>query len=136
LWATLRAQRIHLCEIATNSITDEFLGYLSSYSSLEHLTLKYPGAESATESDRLADKFFDTALPCHAASLWALKCNAYFEGRWSFGCNNADVISRLYRLSQLQISVNATDVPYETSTNYSGDNAVVSRPKCHFVILM
>ncbi|KAF8193865.1 hypothetical protein K438DRAFT_1934668 [Mycena galopus ATCC 62051] len=123
LWVTLRAQQIHLSDVATKNVTDEFLGYLGSYSGLQRLTLQYPGAGSETESDRLADIFFDSVLPRHTDSLQYLTCAARFEGRWSFGTHNAGVISRLHRLSQLDVSVNAIDVPYENS-DYSGINAV------------
>ncbi|KAJ6523106.1 hypothetical protein DFH09DRAFT_1096790 [Mycena vulgaris] len=102
-WVTLRVQKMHLIDVATNNVTDEFLCYLGSYSGLQRLALQYPSANTQTESDQLADRFFD--------------------GRWSFGAHNADVISSLHRLSRLEMSVNGHDVSHEHSESYSGWNA-------------
>ncbi|KAJ7264076.1 hypothetical protein B0H12DRAFT_273122 [Mycena haematopus] len=123
-WVTLRVQQIHLTDVATNNVTDDFLGYLGSYSGLQRLTLQYPDAHMDTESsDQLADHFFGSVLPQHATSLLHLSCAVWFEGRWCFGTHNANVICGLRRLSRLEMSVNAHDVPHENSESYSGTNA-------------
>ncbi|KAJ6489761.1 hypothetical protein C8R45DRAFT_197616 [Mycena sanguinolenta] len=121
-WTTLRVQQMNLIDVATNNVTDDFLRYVGSYSGLQRLTLQYPSADTQTESDQLADRFFDAVLE-HKTSLLHLSCFPWFEGRWSFGTHNADVISSLHRLSRLEMSVNGTDVPHEHSESYSGWNA-------------
>ncbi|KAF7345225.1 hypothetical protein MSAN_01899100 [Mycena sanguinolenta] len=122
-WITLREQNMHLTDVATNNVTDDFLRYLGSYSGLQRLTLQYPSASTEAESNRLANHFFGSVLPQHKASLLHLSCVAWFEGCWSFGTHNADVISGLHRLSRLWMSVNGHDVQHEHTDNYSEWNA-------------
>ncbi|KAJ6531657.1 hypothetical protein DFH09DRAFT_1183025 [Mycena vulgaris] len=119
VWTALRMAQVHLTDVATNSVTEELLTYLASYSGIQRLDLGYPDAGSEAESDRLADIFFDTVLPRHASSLVQLSCPAGYESRWSFGSHNADVISCLPRISKLVMSVNCVDVP-----SYSEENSV------------
>ncbi|KAJ7491345.1 hypothetical protein B0H11DRAFT_2008761 [Mycena galericulata] len=110
VWSMLRAKtdsRSHLTEITTSVVTPELFAYLTSYSGLRKLSLIHPDGGSREASDRLADMFFETVLPHHAASLVELSCAAGYESRWSFGTHNVDVISQLDNLKTLEMSINA-----------------------------
>ncbi|KAJ6459015.1 hypothetical protein C8R45DRAFT_1081561 [Mycena sanguinolenta] len=108
VWRTLRsATRTRLAEITTSVVTQELFDYLTSYSGLEKLTLKFPDGGNLNESNRLADTFFETVLPCHAESLTELSCPAAYESRFSFGTHNVNVVSLLHKLTKLEMSVNA-----------------------------
>ncbi|KAJ7748110.1 hypothetical protein B0H16DRAFT_1554051 [Mycena metata] len=112
VWTMLRrthesTSRIKLSEIITSVVTPELFDYLTSYSGLERLTLKFPDGGSRDVSDRLADTFFETVLPHHAASLTELSCPAAYESRFSFGEHNVGVVSLLHNLTNLEMSVNA-----------------------------
>ncbi|KAJ7887034.1 hypothetical protein B0H14DRAFT_2180059, partial [Mycena olivaceomarginata] len=76
---------VQLKELTTNTVTADLLVYLASYSGLRRLNLLYAGGRTQVESDRLADTFFETVLPLHAASLVKLQCSGCYESRWSFG---------------------------------------------------
>ncbi|KAJ7719831.1 hypothetical protein B0H16DRAFT_1605740 [Mycena metata] len=112
VWTMLRrthesTSRIKLSDIITSVVTPELFDHLTSYSGLERLTLKFPDGGSRDVSDRLADTFFETVLPHHAASLTELSCPAAYESRFSFGEHNVGVVSLLHNLTSLEMSVNA-----------------------------
>ncbi|KAF7351560.1 hypothetical protein MSAN_01588500 [Mycena sanguinolenta] len=110
VWRMLRSEphkTAKLTEITTNVVTQELFDYLSSYSGLEKLTLKFPDGGNVEESNRLADSFFETVLPCHFKSLAELSCPAAYESRFSFGTHNVDVVSSLHKLTKLEMSINA-----------------------------
>jgi hypothetical protein len=113
VWRMLRTSahasgsQVTLAEITTSVVTPDLFAYLASYSGLEKLTLKSPDGGSREQTDRLADSFFDTALPRHAASLTVLSCPAAYESRFSFGTHNVDVLSLFRKLRTLEMSVNA-----------------------------
>ncbi|KAJ7766558.1 hypothetical protein DFH07DRAFT_809394 [Mycena maculata] len=113
IWTRLRTDTGHpryLTEINTRIVTSDLLEYLASYSGVRKLTLNFPDGGSRNASDRLADIFFETVLPQHAASLMELSCPAGYESRWSFGTHNLDAISRLQKLRALQMSINAGEM--------------------------
>ncbi|KAJ7173242.1 hypothetical protein C8R46DRAFT_1255212 [Mycena filopes] len=83
---------------------------LASYSGLRRLKLRYSGGANQGESDRLADVFFESVLPQHVDSLVELSLSPGFEGRWSFGAHNVDILSRLRNLTHLEMTLNAIDV--------------------------
>ncbi|KAF7351545.1 hypothetical protein MSAN_01587000 [Mycena sanguinolenta] len=110
VWRILRSRTQHTIkptEITTNVVTHELFDYLSSYSGLEKLTLKYPDGGNANESNRLADAFFATVLPRHAEFLTELSCPAVYESRFSFGTHDVNVVSLLRKLTRLEMSINA-----------------------------
>ncbi|KAF7351546.1 hypothetical protein MSAN_01587100 [Mycena sanguinolenta] len=110
VWRMLRRKpykTAKLTEITTNVVTQEFFDYLTSYSGLKKLTLKFPDGGNVEESNRLADSFFETVLPCHSESLAELSCPAAYESRFSFGTHNVDVVSSLHKLTKLEMSINA-----------------------------
>ncbi|KAF7351543.1 hypothetical protein MSAN_01586700 [Mycena sanguinolenta] len=108
VWRTLRsATRMKLAEITTSVVTQDLFDYLTSYSGLEKLTLKFPDGGNVEESNRLADSFFETVLPRHAESLTELSCPAAYESRFSFGTHNVNVVSLLHKLTKLEMSINA-----------------------------
>ncbi|KAJ7115064.1 hypothetical protein C8R43DRAFT_1242425 [Mycena crocata] len=100
----LQAKNILLKELSVTGATSRLLGYLTSYSGLEHLALSRP------DRDELAKTFFDTVLPNHADSLRTLSCRAGFEGPWCLGPHNIERILSLQRLQRVEISLNADDV--------------------------
>ncbi|KAJ7743739.1 hypothetical protein DFH07DRAFT_749814 [Mycena maculata] len=102
MWDMLRQQGIHLTEISTDILDKALLVYLASYSGLERLTIWNVGDQ---ESNQLADYFFGSVLPGHAQSLLELSCSATYEGKWNLDPYNAEVISQLYRLENLLLSV-------------------------------
>ncbi|KAF7351566.1 hypothetical protein MSAN_01589100 [Mycena sanguinolenta] len=111
VWRTLRsaksATRMRLTEITTSVVTQDLFDYLTSYSGLEKLTLKFPDGGNVEESNRLADRFFETVLPRHAESLTELSCPAAYQSRFSFGTHNVNVVSLLHKLTKLEMSINA-----------------------------
>ncbi|KAJ6449677.1 hypothetical protein C8R45DRAFT_144428 [Mycena sanguinolenta] len=107
LWDRLREEGIRLSEICTDWITEGLLEYLSSYSGLEQLTVTCADAETAEESNRRTDKFFNNALPHHAQSLVSLSCRGDSKGRWSFGTHNIGALSLLHKLNYLRMNVNS-----------------------------
>ncbi|KAJ6459017.1 hypothetical protein C8R45DRAFT_556953 [Mycena sanguinolenta] len=112
---------VKLTEITTTVVTQEFFDYLTSYSGLEKLTLKFPDGGNLNESNRLADTFFETVLPCHAESLTELSCPAAYESRFSFGTHNVNVVSLLHKLTKLEMSINAGAVrKVDPSRTYIG----------------
>ncbi|KAJ7863339.1 hypothetical protein B0H14DRAFT_2738883 [Mycena olivaceomarginata] len=112
VWSMLRTSthgsnsRIKLTKITTSVVTPELFDYLSSYSGIEKLTLKFPDGGNEQKSDLLADTFFDV-LPRHAASLTEFSCPAAYQSRFSFGIHNVTVVSLLRKLTKLEMSVNA-----------------------------
>ncbi|KAJ7155736.1 hypothetical protein C8R46DRAFT_1041092 [Mycena filopes] len=102
---------IRLEELTTSGgVASGLLTYLASYSGLRRLKLRYSGGANLIESDRFADIFFETVLPQHVDSLVELSLSPGFEGRWSFGAHNVDILSRLRNLTHLEITLNAADV--------------------------
>ncbi|KAJ7476758.1 hypothetical protein FB451DRAFT_1008795, partial [Mycena latifolia] len=92
-----------LREISTSSITPALLVYLASYSCVERLEFQSP--DRFTGHEHLAD-IFTKVLPKHAESLVELCCAAHYECPWSFGPHNVNVISEIYKLTKLEMSVN------------------------------
>ncbi|KAF8166098.1 hypothetical protein K438DRAFT_1857552 [Mycena galopus ATCC 62051] len=107
IWDSLRQECIHLTEIRTDTIGEDLLQYLSSYSGLERLTITCAGEESEEEANRCADEFFTDVLPHHTQSLVALSCHGQWERRWSFGMHNAGVLAQLQNLTSLRMNVNS-----------------------------
>ncbi|KAJ6552825.1 hypothetical protein B0H19DRAFT_949973, partial [Mycena capillaripes] len=125
IWNILLTEKIHLKDLTTDSVTNEFIEYVSSYSGLERLSLLHSGGNVGfAEADTLADLFFEKALPCHADTLVAFGFSAAYEGRWSFGSHNVEIISRLVCLASLETSVNLEDIAEDTEPVTK--NAVVS----------
>ncbi|KAJ7282524.1 hypothetical protein C8J57DRAFT_1172538 [Mycena rebaudengoi] len=112
IWTTLKAEAIYLTHISTDTVDDSLLTYLTSYSGLKHLMLPYVGSDSEGESNRLAEIFYENVLPRHTQSLRKLCCPAAFEGKWSFGPHNCEVISQCGRLEVLHMSVNSVILPH------------------------
>ncbi|KAF7345666.1 hypothetical protein MVEN_01586300 [Mycena venus] len=130
IWETLRIECIHLSEIHTDYVQQALLEYMSSYSGLERLTIS--GADETNQGDEddgdegdgdeddsdkehlepLAEEFFTTALPRHKGSLVALSCRGVWEGKWSFGAHNVDLLSQLHRLKSLRMNVNVVSAGY------------------------
>ncbi|KAF7349892.1 hypothetical protein MVEN_01289800 [Mycena venus] len=110
VWRMLRSKprkTVAITEIKTTVVTQELFDYLSSYSGIRKLTLKSPDGGNVDESNRLADIFFETALPHHVESLVELSCPAAFESRFRFGKHNVDLVSSLQKLTKLEMSINA-----------------------------
>ncbi|KAJ7260497.1 hypothetical protein B0H12DRAFT_1217955 [Mycena haematopus] len=109
VWRLLRSKTngTRLAEITTNVVTHELFDYLTSYSGIEKLTLKFPDGGDLNESNRLADTFFETVLPLHAEYLSELSCPAAYESRFSFGTHNVNIVSLLHKLTKLEMSINA-----------------------------
>ncbi|KAJ6566667.1 hypothetical protein B0H19DRAFT_1138347 [Mycena capillaripes] len=106
VWNLLRG-KTQLTEVTTNLVTPELFDYLRSYTGLQKLALVYPNGGNRNKSNLLADTFFETVLPQHATSLVELSCPAAYEGRFSFGTHNVDVISQMHSLTTLEMSINA-----------------------------
>ncbi|KAF7345687.1 hypothetical protein MVEN_01588500 [Mycena venus] len=124
IWKMLNAQKIHLKDLTTHSVTIELIQYLASYSGLERLTLPDAGSNIGVEErDTLADLFFQRALPRHAETLVAFSLPDAYEGHWSFGLHNVDVISRLRKLRILETSVTMADIMENSDSGTK--NAVV-----------
>ncbi|KAF7351590.1 hypothetical protein MSAN_01591500 [Mycena sanguinolenta] len=102
-----RTQWTKPVQITTNVVTSELFDYLSSCSVLEELTLLSPDGGDQDASNRLADAFFETVLPRFVECLTRLSCPAPYESRFSFGAHNINVISSLYNLTELEVSINA-----------------------------
>ncbi|KAJ7800180.1 hypothetical protein B0H14DRAFT_2900652 [Mycena olivaceomarginata] len=106
VWSLLRGKTL-LTEATTSLVTPELFAYLRSYTGLKKLTLIHPDGGSHDKSNLLADMFFETVLPRHATSLVELSCAAAYEGRFSFGTHNVDIISQMFSLTALEMSINA-----------------------------
>ncbi|KAJ7894259.1 hypothetical protein B0H14DRAFT_3657504, partial [Mycena olivaceomarginata] len=113
VWRMLRTRaqasvsQVKLAEIRTSVVTSDLFAYLALYSGLEKLTLKSPDGGSREQTDRLADSFFNTTLPRHAASLMVLSCPAAYKSRFNFGTHNVDVLLLFRKLRTLEMSINA-----------------------------
>jgi hypothetical protein len=105
VWSLLRGKTL-LTEVTTSLVTPELFAYLRSYTGLKKLTLIHPDGGSHDKSNLLADMFFETVLPQHATSLVELSCAAAYEGRFSFGTQNVDIISQMFSLTALEMSIN------------------------------
>jgi len=92
----------HLTDINA-AYSPQLVAYISSYSGIEKLHLQYPD-----EGD--PHSFFYSVLPRHAASLVEFSCRASYECAWSFGTDMVDTLSKLHRLTHLELSVNRADV--------------------------
>ncbi|KAJ6457910.1 hypothetical protein C8R45DRAFT_1221691 [Mycena sanguinolenta] len=109
VWNVLRdkTQCTRPVEITTSIVVEKLFDYLTSYSGITKLTLLFPDGGNVNESNRLADIFFETVLPCLAESLVELSCPAAYESRFSFGTHNVNAISLLHKLTTLEMSINA-----------------------------
>ncbi|KAJ7260496.1 hypothetical protein B0H12DRAFT_375127 [Mycena haematopus] len=122
IWRLLRS-RVHdmrLAEITTTVVTQDLFDYLTSYSGLEKLTLRFPDGGNPNASNSLADTFFETILPHHAESLTELSCPAAYESRFSFGTHNVNAVSLLHKLTRLEMSINAS--PVQNVQTYIDEN--------------
>ncbi|KAJ6574405.1 hypothetical protein B0H19DRAFT_1254113 [Mycena capillaripes] len=119
-WDALREEQIHLSEIHTDIIVDGLLEYLSSYSGLERLTVASAGGGDEELSERCADEFFSTLLTHQRQSLVGLSCYGAYEGRWSFGAHNADILAQLSKLRCLRMKVNAESHGHEQGPRKQG----------------
>ncbi|KAJ7476747.1 hypothetical protein FB451DRAFT_1557507 [Mycena latifolia] len=113
VWKVLgNKTELRLKEISTPTVTPALITYLVSYSGIERLNLQ--SLDKGSE-DRLADNFANRVLPRHAESLVELSCISQYPSRWSFGMHNVDVISQLYKLTSLEMSVNLAEVTLANS---------------------
>ncbi|KAK7031942.1 hypothetical protein R3P38DRAFT_2926171 [Favolaschia claudopus] len=111
IWNALRG--VHLVDLHTDQVSDDMLEYVASYSGLKRLVIKYADGQDDDDSNRLADKFYESALPRHADSLVALFCRGTWEGRWSFGPHNFEQLAMLRRLESLRMNVNLVFAGYK-----------------------
>ncbi|KAJ7066628.1 hypothetical protein C8F01DRAFT_1124027 [Mycena amicta] len=114
---------VHLKSLSTRLVTEELLEYLGTYSGLESITLsRFDARDDVLEqslTDRLADNFFSTVVPKHAASLVELSLSPSYEGRWCLGTGSGFIFAALRSLPQirrLSLCINSDDLP-----NYEGD---------------
>ncbi|KAF7345681.1 hypothetical protein MVEN_01587900 [Mycena venus] len=121
IWETLRIECIHLSEIHTDYVQQALLEYILSYSGLERLTNDGDEDDGNDGDDDdngrehlepLVEEFFTTALPRHKESLVALSCRGVWEGKWSFGAHNVDLLSQLHKLKSLRMNVNVVSAGY------------------------
>jgi hypothetical protein len=77
--------------------------------------------------DQLAELFFNSALPAHAATLEDLYVLPRYEGKWCFGEEIAPNIIRCLRLQYLKVAVISSKV-----NPLKGDCIIVSA--CVFAV--
>ncbi|KAJ7051984.1 hypothetical protein C8F01DRAFT_1066398 [Mycena amicta] len=112
VWQSLPAPAsTKLTRLHTDEVTHQLLRYLGSHPGLTNLHLRVDtGTREA--SNRLADTFFSSVLPQHAATLVDLAFCATYENRWSVGAHCADALRSIDmpNLEHLTVSVNKADV--------------------------
>ncbi|KAJ7052002.1 hypothetical protein C8F01DRAFT_1172705 [Mycena amicta] len=112
VWESLPAPAsTKLTSLHTDKVTHQLLRYLGSHPGLTNLHLRVDtGTREA--SNRLADTFFSSVLPRHAATLVDLTFRATYESRWSVGTYCADALHSIDmpNLQSLSVSVNKAHV--------------------------
>ncbi|KAJ7636214.1 hypothetical protein FB45DRAFT_906140 [Roridomyces roridus] len=119
IWGQLRQARVHLTELTTGIVTQEFMDYLSSYTGLKKLSLTFHDYMSREENN-LAEAFYARAIAPHIESLVELCCPAGYESDFSFGPHNVAVVYRFTRLRHLGMSVNAPRVEFNEMASPRG----------------
>ncbi|KAJ7065580.1 hypothetical protein C8F01DRAFT_1053697 [Mycena amicta] len=110
VWIALMRCNIYLKQLQTGEVSPTLLSYLGAYSGLESLSLLGHDANRQDANDSLADRFYAQVLQRHGRTLREFRCRPSFEGRWSLGWHNVDVVTRMEELRVLEMSLNSADV--------------------------
>lgn len=106
IWALLESEGVQLTSLKVNVVSDQFLGYLRSFSGLQKLSLQ---GFCCPANDK-ADHFFNACLPLHSAFLRTLEIHPHFDSQWVLSEATMHSIAQCHRLDTLQLCL-PTDVP-------------------------
>lgn len=106
LWRSLEAAKVCLQELEVNLVSDPLITYLSSFKGLRKLRLRVQAFDSDAEADEAALAFFSRAFPHHTSTLQDLSITPVFEGKWCFGPDSLQDITKCPNLKRLQVMIN------------------------------
>ncbi|KAK1218750.1 hypothetical protein PQX77_018550 [Marasmius sp. AFHP31] len=109
-WDVLRSSGIHLRHIKVYNPGPGFVDYMSSFSGLEILDIQETWVVEQEESDRLARRFYEDALPKHQATLQEVTISCLGLRLWNFGTWNSSAFDKCTKLVSLRVTVSQDDI--------------------------
>ncbi|KIY63562.1 hypothetical protein CYLTODRAFT_132276 [Cylindrobasidium torrendii FP15055 ss-10] len=118
-WHALTHSNVHLRHLTAHQADPPLLQYLHSYSGLVTLSLDLCGfrAGDRRDSDEMADIVYSSVIPLHAESLENLQIKTAYEGHWTLGHQQLDLIMRCSKLSALFVGVGLSDLEVHADRN-------------------
>ena len=113
IWSTLRSEKSHLQELATDDVQPALVEYLTSFSGLRRLRLISTSLYRTPSwvFNQLTIRFYGQGLENHISFLESLNVHVSYEGKWCFGSHCFSVIKKGTHLTFLELSIDSEDIP-------------------------